>query len=98
HSLTGWGSRQRSSPTGGRPNGMPLKLRTPSLGAAVDSRMPFAILTRSPANDGWIAMAEIATAQRIDGWYACMVYRLIRIVTPVRREALRVRHGLTAVN
>src|ERR1035438_10226498 len=64
--LTGWGSRQRRSPTGGWPNGMPLKLRTPSLGASVDSRMPLAVLTRSAANDGWIATAQTAMVGRIN--------------------------------
>src|SRR5450432_3716680 len=64
--LTGWGSRQRRSPVGGWPNGMPLKLRTPSLGAAVDCRVPSAVFTRSPANEGWIAAAQIAMAGRID--------------------------------
>ena len=52
HGMTGIGSRQRKSPTGGLANGMPLKLRTPSLGAEVDSRMPFEVLTRSAAMAG----------------------------------------------
>src|SRR6185437_14493168 len=48
--FTGWGSFQRRSPTGGAANGIPLKLRTPSFGAAVDSTTPLAVLTRSAAN------------------------------------------------
>ena len=42
--FTGCGSRQRRSPTGGWPNGIPLKLRTPFLAGAVDSSTPFAIV------------------------------------------------------
>src|SRR5258707_1216789 len=34
----GCGSRQRSSPTGGCPNGMPLKVRTPSFAAALSAQ------------------------------------------------------------
>src|SRR5262245_15670742 len=64
--LTGCGSRQRRSPTGGWPKGIPLKLRTPFLGAAVDSRMPLAILTRSAANDGRVAAAQRSNAGKID--------------------------------
>src|SRR6266567_4058156 len=64
--LTGCGSRQRRSPTGGWPKGMPLKLRTPSWGASVDSRMPLAVLTRSAATDGGIATAQTAMAGRIN--------------------------------
>src|SRR5579884_1658602 len=45
--FTGCGSRQRKSPTGGAPNGIPLKLRTPSFGDVFDSRTPLAIFTRS---------------------------------------------------
>src|SRR5580692_385563 len=48
--FTGWGSFQRSSPTGGAAKGMPLKLRTLSFGGAVDSTTPLAVLTRSAAN------------------------------------------------
>src|SRR5215471_14298218 len=73
--FTGWGSRQRRSPSGGRPNGIPLKLRTPSLGAAVDSRMPFAVVTRSAANSAGIARAQIAIFAKIE---VCMGYRLFR--------------------
>ena len=60
--LTGCGSRQRRSPTGGCANGMPLKLRTPSLGAEVDSRMPFAVFTRSAARAGNTAALQITMA------------------------------------
>jgi hypothetical protein len=44
-SFTGWGSRQRRSPSGGCANGIPLKLRTPSLAGVVHSIKPLAILT-----------------------------------------------------
>src|SRR5215831_4782967 len=64
--LTGCGSRQRKLPTGGWPNGIPLKLRTPSLAAAVDSREPFAILTRSPANEDPIVHRPIRQTGSID--------------------------------
>src|SRR5579859_4665221 len=75
--LTGWGSRQRRSPTGGWPNGMPLKLRTPSLGGAVDSRMPLAILTRSEANAGCIAAAPTAiTTSTDDEVFMRIIYQL----------------------
>src|SRR5205814_2327697 len=56
----------RRSPTGGSPNGMPLKLRTPSLGGTVDSRMPLAMLTRSGAKAGCIVGAHTAMRVRID--------------------------------
>lgn len=36
--------RARGSATGGAANGIPLKLRTPSFGAAVVSIAPFAVL------------------------------------------------------
>src|ERR1035441_9578983 len=62
--LTGCGSRQRRSPTGDWPNGMPLKLRTPSLGAAVDSRMPLAVLTRSAAKAGNTAAVHVTMAEK----------------------------------
>src|SRR5579863_4227905 len=62
--LTGWGSRQRRSPTGGCANGMPLKLRTPSLGAEVDSTMPFAVFTRSAVMAGNAAAAQITIARK----------------------------------
>src|SRR5438552_6075979 len=83
--LTDWGSRQRRSPTGGWPNGMPLKLRTPSLGGAVDSRMPLAVLTRSgltrsEANVGCIAAAHTAMTARSDD--EVFIGMLIRIVSP----------------
>jgi hypothetical protein len=41
---------------------MPLKLRTPSLGAEVDSRMPFAVVTRSAARAGTTAALQITMA------------------------------------
>jgi hypothetical protein len=40
---------------------MPLKLRTPSLAAEVDSRIPFAVFTRSAATAGNTAVMQIAT-------------------------------------
>src|SRR5882672_8550843 len=43
-------SALRESPTGGAPNGMPLKLRAPELLSETPSSMPLAILTRSWAN------------------------------------------------
>src|SRR5882672_11276508 len=48
--FTGCGGFQRESPTGGAPNGMPLKLRAPELLSETPSSMPLAILTRSWAN------------------------------------------------
>ena len=48
--LTGCGSLQRRSSTGGWANGIPLKLRTAAFGVWVDSSMPLAVLTRSAAN------------------------------------------------
>ena len=48
--FTGCGSFQRRSPTGGAANGIPLKLRTPDLAAAVVSIRPLAVLTWSAAN------------------------------------------------
>src|SRR5580658_8730579 len=65
--LTGCGSRQRRSPTGGCAKGMPLKLRTPSLGVEVDSRMPFAVVTRSAARAGNTAALQMA-AQITTAW------------------------------
>ena len=62
--FTGCGSRQRRSPTGGCANGMPLKLRTPSLGGAVDSTMPFAVFTRSAPKAGSAADAQRAITGR----------------------------------
>src|ERR1051326_2488591 len=61
--FTGWGSRQRRLPTGGWPKGIPLKLRTPSLGGAFASRRPLAILTRSAATDGCVAAAHSAKTE-----------------------------------
>ena len=62
-SFTGWGSRQRRSPTGACPNGIPLKMRTPSFGAAVDSITPFAIRTWSAAS-ACPASGRVQSAQR----------------------------------
>jgi hypothetical protein len=41
---------------------MPLKLRTPSLGGEVDSRMPFEVFTRSAAMAGNTAAVKITMA------------------------------------
>ena len=62
--FTGCGSRQRKSPTGGWANGIPLKLRTPSLGGTVDSTMPFAVFTRSAPKAGSATAAESTRAGR----------------------------------
>src|SRR5262245_31863015 len=64
--FAGCGSRQRRSLTGGWANGMPLKLRTPSFGAAFDCRMPLAVLTRSAANASWAAAAQITATGHIN--------------------------------
>src|SRR5262245_47915496 len=77
--FAGWGSRQRSSPTGGWANGMPLKLRMPSLGAALDSRTPLAIFTRSAADTGPNAAAQIAITERIDGEVFIVLFSLIQL-------------------
>src|SRR3954466_3219988 len=58
HFFTGRGSRHRRLPTGGWAKGMPLKLRTPSLGAALASRAPLAVLTRSAADAVKARIAE----------------------------------------
>ena len=64
HFFGGCGSRQRRSPTGGWANGIPLKLRTPSLGGTVDSTMPFAVFTRSAPRAGSATAAESMRAGR----------------------------------
>src|ERR1051325_10637675 len=61
--LGGCGSRHRRAPTGGWAKGTPLKLRTPSLAAALDWSVPFAVLTRSVAKESWAA--TIARAKHI---------------------------------
>src|SRR5580704_17192910 len=79
--LTGCGSRQRRSPTGGWPNGIPLKLRTPSLGAAVDSTAPLAVLTRSTARAGRTAAANITMTGAKERMGIVMVSSILRIPT-----------------
>src|SRR3954451_16411059 len=55
----GCGSRQRRFPTGGCAKGIPLKTRTPAVAGVVVSRIPLAVLTRSPA----VAPDEAAARQ-----------------------------------
>jgi hypothetical protein len=43
---------------------MPLKVRTPSWGAAVDSRMPLAVFTRSLAKAADTAAVQITIAEK----------------------------------
>src|SRR5215510_728439 len=62
--LTGWGGFQRYSPTGGSPNGMPLKLRTPELLSETPSSMPLAVLTRSWASAPAVKVMVIVIVRR----------------------------------
>ena len=85
HFFTGWGSLRRRAPTGGCANGIPLKLQTPELGAAVDSMVPLAILTRSaakasPARQADSRIAEVKTLLRSPG---CMVVLLEHVGPPI---------------
>src|SRR5450432_4639030 len=83
--LTGCGSRQRRSPNGGWPNGMALKLRMPSFCAALDWRTPLAVLTRSAANDDWVAAVQMIMAVRMDV-EAFIGLGLTRMVTSAGRR------------
>jgi len=47
HFAIGCGARQRSSPTGGAANGMPLNTRTPGAAADVPESRPASVLTGS---------------------------------------------------
>src|SRR5689334_11343646 len=77
--LTGWGSRQRRSPTGGCPKGRPLKLRTPSRGAALDSTVPLAVFTRSAADEGRTVAAKVTMTHENTRMVDIMVSSTVRI-------------------
>src|SRR5581483_5058483 len=63
HFATGCGGRQRRSPIGGVPNGMPLKARTPGPAATPDTR-PASVRTGSGTAPSSVATAAAARANR----------------------------------
>src|SRR5579884_1656631 len=92
--LTGCGSRQRKSPTGGAAKGMPLKLRTPSFGEVVDSRTPFAVFTRSLALAGSADAAHSARLGTINMVFIACWQKNITVASPAWTWERRTRGSL----